>query len=65
MGMSHVLSGIVSPVSDGTALSGASLLLNWVIPVLLILGAVSYTKAASQRASTPDRPGAQTAQVTR
>lgn len=65
MGTSHVLSGIVSPVSDGTALSGPSLLLNWVIPVLLILGAVSYTKAASQRASTPDRPGAQTAQVTR
>jgi hypothetical protein len=65
MGMGHVLSGIVSPVSDGTALSGASLLLNWIIPVLLILGAVSYTKAASQRASTADRPEAQTAQVTR
>jgi hypothetical protein len=53
MSLSHWIAGIADPATKADGGSRpADLILNWVIPVVLVLGAVAYTKRASANAGT-------------
>lgn len=68
MGLGHLLAGLLDPATDPAGGSRpADLLLNWLVPALLILAAVNYTRRATAAVDRPNPappagPSAQPAQ---
>jgi hypothetical protein len=60
MAAAHLLAGKLEPATSATRGSRPiDLLLNWVVPILLIMLAINYTKKLSNSESTPARSGVQ------
>ena len=54
MSLGHLLAGVIDPASaPNPGARPVEMLLNWILPVLLVLGAVKYTQHASHSAGAP------------
>ncbi len=57
MGFGYLLAGVLDPATDPAGGSRpADLLLNWLLPVLLILAVVNYTRRATAAVDRPIQP---------